>query len=454
MANTAFQNQSLALTVGTPVTLNLASFCNNASSFAAVGTTRDYSQSIFPPGLSMNAAGLITGTPTTVGVTIVKVRAYRGARSADASWTARSAGAHNSQRFDTATPITSGGASVAFSSHDTSIKRSGAGSMRQFIPAGSSVNTCSKWFFSTKTVQGYNANSPSAFTSNTGFNLGEEFWIQYSWRPDRNTVQYPWGNAPKITILDMLPWSTNLNLAPTANVWEHVLTPPFGMLMGYHNGVDGTPWSNYQVNLEGDIVYQPAIHDTSRVLNGSNPGLPSGAGPNWTSLQQQRARNSLLYNGYTQLNFPDGRPDILSAMPGFDFDQWHTILQHVIVDVAPSTTIGINQYLSGAGLYEVYMAPEGQDYLQLFSETYRLRISQLAAPYFQRSGTGGNNTQATIFPGMCFTNLMFGIDISAAPLYQAWIDEIICSPTRPAAPDFDGTGSYRSSDVLVTFKVT
>lgn len=455
LADSGFQTPALALSVGTPVSINLATFCPKGQTFYPVATTSAWNQGIWPPGTSMSSAGLFTGTPTTAGVWVVKLRAARGSRNPDASWTARSAGTYNSQRFDSASPITDGGASVAFTSWDNSVKRSGNGSMYQWIPAASATNTCSKWFFSTRTAQSYSGTPTPAFASNTGFNLGDEYYIQYSILPDRTYCSYPWGNYPKITILDMLPWLTNLNLGPTANSWEHVLIPGFGTLYGYINGPDGLPWSNFATNAQGDIIYQPNVVNTGRTLNGLNPGLPSGAGPSWTTNQQIRAQNSIDFDRYTNIGEPDGRPDPLTAMPAFSFDQWNTILIHMIVDVPPAQTISGNTFLSGAGLYEVSVAQDGQDYVKVFSETYTLRTTQLASPYFFRSGSGGNNTQATVFSGMCFTNLIFNLDISTAPLYQSWFDEIICSPSFIPAPDVgDGTGNYRTSDVLLTFKVS
>ena len=454
MANTAFQDASLALKVGVPANINLGAFCPGATSFAIVNTSAAWNQSLLTPGLSL-VGSQITGTPTTAGSWLAIARAGRGTRNADASWTARSAGAYTAQRFDSATPITLGGASVANTSWDTSIKRSGAGSMKQFLLANAATNDSSKWFHSTKVSQQYSG-SPPAFASNTGFGLGERFFVQFQYRPDRNFVQWPWPTTPKIYILDMLPWSSNLNLGPTANAWEIVMIQKNGYFYGYQNGPgggfagppgaqDNEGWQT-GVGGGGEIVFQPGIQNTARALNGSNPGLPSGAGTTWTANQQMRARYGYLYQLYDSLGGPDGLTDLLAGGVPMSIDQWHTVLLEVRVDTA---------YGAGNGLVRVKVAPDGQDYVTIYDHLYQTNITNPSSPFFHRdASSGGFTDQDTVFPGMGFINLAFGASMTGKPYTSFNIDEIICSANTIPAPDVgDGTGNWRTTDALLTFKV-
>lgn len=458
MATTPFQTQSHSLHVGASITpIYLPNFCAPATKFQVVNTSAAWNAgSLLPPGLSMNSSGVISGTPTQSGVWIVKVRAFRGNRNPDASWTARSAGAYNSQRFDSAAPITIARSDqTPNTSWDGTVFRSGVGSMLQYLPANDSLNDSCKWFFSTKVNQQYVPGTPG-FASNTGFNLGETFYVQFSLRPDLNFVKWPWPTTPKIYILDMLPWTTNLNLGPTANPWEVVMIQRYGYFWGYQNGPSGgQPGPNNAADNEnwsaavgggGEIVFQPAFQNTTRVLNGDNPGLPSGAGPAWTANQQMRARYGHLYQIYENIGNPDGLTDPISDGVPFDILQWHTILLKVTVDTA---------FGAGNGHITVMVAPDGQDYKTIIDHQYVTNITNPTSPLFVRDSNQPNGGQDTVFSSMGFINLAFGSDLSNKPYTSYNIDEIISSPNFIPAPDVgDGTSNYRTSDIILTFKVS
>lgn len=462
MAQTAFQTQALALQVGVPITpINLAAYCPLGTTFGIVGSSRVYpAAGLLPPGLTMSSAGVISGTPTTAGVTVCRARAYRGTRDPDGSWNARRAGAYNSERFDTDIVTERQNARSAY---DTAVKRSGVASLRQFKNAGDShqAGAYAGWFWPTRAPQpaipNPNTGIRNVFASNAGFAAGEEFWVQFSVRPDDNYCRVNWPPDPKIAILDMLPWATNLNLGPTANDWEIVTTQRAGGIFGYYNSPQGPGWTNFGSIAGGDINYTPAFTQLSRTLNGDNPGLSSGAGPNWTAAQQLRAKYGPLYSYHSTGGAPDGRPDPLTPTgPGWAVNQWHTILLHVKNGsgaVSASADVGSMIAWGTAGQLDVYIAHEGQDYVQVFSRAIRPHVSRTSSPYYDRSGTQTNG-QDTTWSGLYFTNLVYDNPLTGLPATNMWIDELICSPTAIPAPDFDGTGTYRTADVLLTFKVS
>lgn len=453
-----------SLRVGQPMpAFSLASFCQNATSFAAVGSSRVYpAPGLLPPGLTLSSDGTISGTPTTAGATVVRMRAYRGTRDANASWNARRAGAYNSERFDSDVVTERGnGRSV----YDTSVKRSGAGSLRQFKNSGEShvagQGSYASWFWPTRVPQAAVVNPNTGlkqwFANNSGFGAGEEFWIQFAVRPDDNYCRVNWPPDPKIAILDMLPWSVNPNLGMTANNWEIVTTNRAGGIFGYYNSPQGPGWTNFGGTPGGDINYTPAFTQPNRVLNGDNPGLASGGGTAWTAAQQTRAKFGPLYSYHSQSGAPDGRPDPLTATgPGWAVDQWHTVLLHVkngAGSVSASEDVGGMLAWDTRGQLDVYIAHDGQDYVPVFSRAIRPHVTRATAPHYDRSGTL-TNAQDTTWSGLLFTNLVYENALAGLPATNMWIDELICSPTPIPAPDFDGTGNYRTSDVLVTFKVS
>lgn len=440
MAATAFQTVSHALQVGVAVSIDLRNYSRSADGFRVINSNRAYASSgekLLPPGLTLSGS-VISGTPTTAGVTVCKLRAYRGTRNPDASWNLRKTGAHTSQRFDDSSFLSD--SAVTYCTRDTGIYRSGTGCMRQYIPANASVNTYSHFFHSLKTPQSYNGSG--GFASDAGFARGEEFYLQYAFRPGYNFVKWPWADSsPKIIIIDRLPPGT-----PTANDWEIVNQYNNGRYFyGYHGteanpGNSGPGWLINDPTDSNDYVQQSAIQNTSRSLNGDNPGLPSGAGPNWTTAQQKRARNGFLYS-YASNGDLDGRTDPLAAGIEGAVDQWHTVLVGVKVGTAKN---------SNDGRLRVWIAHEGQDYTLCVDRTYSTPMAA-SSPYFVEQGGTGLDT---VFSGVFFNNLAYQEDMSAKPLTEHWIDEIICSPNFIPAPDLDGTSNYRTTDVLATFKVT
>lgn len=431
----------------------LASVCQPATRYALVGGA-------LPAGIACSAAGVLSGTPTSAQVSVARIRAYRGTRNPDASWNARKAGAFNSERFDSDVVTNRGNPRNLY---DTSVSRSGVASLKQFKLSNESHVTgpVAKWDYSTRVAQSAVTNPNSGlveiFNSNTGFGPGEELYLQFSVRPDAGYVDALWPPAPKLVIIDNLPWATNLNLGPTANDWEVVISPRESCIHGYENSPQGPPWEQSAGALPGgDLNLQPSVNMPTRVLNGDNPGLASGAGPAWTAAQQKRAQYGELYSSL-QAGLPDGHPDPLQAFGQFARDQWHTILVHLkngSGTVSQSSDVGSMLAWDTPGLVEVFMAHEGQDYVQVHGRTYRPHVTRTSAPHYDRSGTL-TNAQDTTWSAARFTPLVFNNDLVGIGATAMWIDEIVSSQNFIPSPDIgDGTSNYRTKDVLVTFKVS
>lgn len=459
MANTSFQNTSLSIPAGQPLNLNIGARCPGATRFKVVRTSRTYPASILPTGLSFNEAnGVLSGTPTQTGVTILKVRGFRGSRDPEGSWTARKAGCLVSERFDTDV-ITPYGNSR--NSWDATIFRSGTHSLRQFKNANEShaSGPVAAWDWPLRVAQPLvtnpNSGLKNCYADATGFAPGEEFFFAFQAYTDANYARVDWPPDPKIVIIDGIPYLSNLSQHPTANDWEIVLVTRDNAPYGYFNSPQGPGWNQFETLPNSDLNHQPAVVMPARVLNGSSPGLATGAGPNWTSGQQQRAQYGQLYSQRNS-GFPDGRPDPLSATPGWDIDSWHSVLVHAKVG---SGTVSASPYVGGMlafntpGFLKVYIAPDGQDYVKVFDEAIRTHVSNSASPWFDRGG--GAPLWTTTFPGVRFTPLVFGNDLVGIPATFMCLDELLSTMNVNGIPaaDFDGTGNYRSADTLVTLKV-
>lgn len=472
MAPTNLQQRTHALQVGVAINppIDLKAYCPQGTSFAPVRSSRVYpAAGLLPPGLTLSTDGILSGTPTASGATACTIRAYRGTRNPDLSWAARRAGAYNSERFDADPTVNRGNTRIAY---DTGVKRSGAGSLRIFKNAGDShaAGVYGQWYWSTRVPQSpvVNPNSGlnNCFSSNAGFGPGEEFWIQFSFRPDDNYCRVDWPPDPKIAMLDMLPWLTNLNLGPTANDWEIVTTNRSGGIFRYFNSPAGPGWSEFGTfsGTQGfDKNENPGQLNLARTLNGDSPGLPSNAGATWSAYQQERAKRGGL-GSYRGASWPDGRPDPVQMFgTGWAVDQWHTVLLHVkngSGTPTPNPTPVPDGGSSGSwawanpGLIEVFIAHEGQDYIPVFSATPRFNVTpnRTVSPFYDRSGTQTNG-QDTTWSGLNLICLVFNNALTGLPLTRTWYDELICSPALIPAPDFDGTSNYRTSDAIVTFKV-
>jgi len=472
MAPTNLQVRTHALQVGVPINppIDLNAYCTNATAFGVVRSSFVYpTANVLPAGLSLSAGGILTGTPTVAGASACTVRAYRGSRNPDLSWNTRKAGAYNSERFDTDVVTERANARIAY---DVAQKRSGVGSLRIFKNAGDShaAGQYGQWYWSTRVPQAavVNPNSgiKNCFASNAGFGAGEEFYIQFSFRPDDNYCRMNWPPDPKIAMLDMLPWLTNLNLGPTANAWEIVTTNRSGGIFGYFNSPSGPGWGEFGSfsGTQGfDKNENPSQLNLARVLNGDSPGLPGNTGATWSAYQQERAKRGGL-GSYRGSNWPDGRPDPVQMFgTGWAINQWHTILLHVkngSGTPSPNPTPVPDGGSSGQwawstpGLLEVFIAHEGQDYIKVFSATPRFNVSpnRASSPFYDRSDTLTNG-QDTTWSGLNLISLVFNNALAGLPAMNSWYDELICSPTPIAAPDFDGSSNYRTSDAIVTFKV-
>lgn len=474
MAPTNLQQRTHALQVGVPINppIDLKVYCPQGTSFASVRTSRPIGSQHLPNGLTLSSDGIITGTPTASGASAAVIRAYRGTRNPDLSWAARRSGCYNSERFDTDVVTERGQARAAY---DTSVKRSGAGSLRIFKNAGDShaAGQYGGWFWSTRvpqaTVVNPNTGLKTWFTSNAGFGAGEEFYIQFAVRPNDAYCRSLWPPDPKIAILQDLPWATNPNLGATSRDWEIVVTNHENALYGYLNSPSGPGWQQWgYFNGGADALYAPALGVQARTLNGDSPGLPSNTGTTWSAGQQLRAARGPIYSYMSSSGSPDGRPDpLMYPGPAFSSDQWHTILMRVKNGTGTPTpnTVAVPDGGSGGlwawanpGILEVWIAQEGQDYVKLFSATPRMctgvvnGVGRTSSPFYCRENNVVDG-QDTTYGGLFLTNLDFGYDLVGMAANAMWYDELICSPSFIPAPDFDGTSNYRSSDAIVTFKV-
>jgi hypothetical protein len=482
MSATPLQAILHALQVGVPFSVDLKNYMSvPATQFTAIGTSRAYNQSIWPAGISLSSDGILSGTPSEATSAVVRVRAARGAHDLEASWAARIVGAHNSERFNTNAAIAAGLATnrnynIA---HDTVIKRSGGGSLYLAYANG---NVDQSFFsYSTRDPQIMTGGAGGAFASDRGYAPGEEVYLAFSARFGRNYIQYPWPQWGKIIIWDSPQWLTNLSHKYTANEQEIVLMPGHGWPHAYTNGNEGQAWYNgtwpggvgiqpSPLNNEGDIVFQTNVKNTSRSLNGVANGMPSGGtlGGAWTSNQQQRARNGYQYGIYTNIGHPDGRPDPLGGGSPFPFDQWVHFLMYMKLATGPvQSDVDGRAWLTTGGQHKVWMAQDGQDYQLLYNNTnHPLRIgdgkTDADAPnYFWKTDhphtledPSSAYSKTTCLGCVHFTNLFYALDITAGPLYEHNIAEIISGPNFIPAPGFDGTGNYRSADRLITLRIT
>jgi hypothetical protein len=475
-----------ALQVGIPFSLDLKTFMSTpGTSFTIVSTSRAYNQSVLPAGIGLSSDGVLSGTPSEAATVVIRVRAHLGSRNAMASWNARKALALNSDGFESSTSIDLGVATgfVSRSTYDTGKSRSGPGSLKQVD--GTGVNNEAKWEFSAHEVQNMNGVSGGGFASNVGYAPGETMYCAFTMFTDRNFVQYPWpttglsdsSTALKIVRADSSYYAPNLNQGRT-NEWEIVMTNRHGGPWGYTNGPEGVAW-NFDVggrpnadhtNAQGHTVFQPFIQDTSRSLNGVNPGLASGGttGGAWTSSQQERARNGFVgkiggSNEYEDGVWSDGVPDPLTAGSIFPIDDWITIKFAIKLAQEPIANDGNGYpFLSSGGWFKAWAAQDGQDYQLLYSnDPHWLRVDNDFSPtspnWFQKASTPNNSpsgSMSTAYWALSFTTLAFNMNMPASPAYQQWFDEIQCGTQDVPAPDFDGTGNYRTSDVLVTLKVS
>jgi|GEM_PF-3497654 len=422
------------LTAGVAVDINLNDFVNNAQRFRVIGTSNGLNQPILPAGLTLNeSTGRITGTPTQAGVYALRVRAYSGQYDPEGSWSARQTGALNSERFSDSNTVRSVSDNLSgtsqYSVWDTGAKRSGPGSLKQYLPAGVGGTNAANWMIPTKPV--------SSWDDQGGFLPGEKFYVQFAYLPDRNLVQYRgWqpGNNPKISITDMLPGFPG---GATVNRWEVVTVLHNGYLNGYYNGPSGSgarPWQvGRTTNCRGasDFVFQPQVDRGANPLNGVDPGFSTGNGQDrsWTSCQQDRARYGGLYD-YQANGYPDGLPDPLGGESPFAFGEWHTILQEITVGTPGQVDTRLRTWI----------AQEGQPYELMLDTSYN--------PNDWRS------SQPTVFEAVWFTNLAWGSSVADKPLTQAWIDEVLVSTSMIPAPGVgDGTGTLRSSDATITLRV-
>lgn len=467
MPLTALQTILHSLQEGVAVNVDLKDHMSTpGDTFKIVSTSRAYNEADLPDGLTMSSSGVISGTPAVGsssggargdGVYGVRVRAEKGSRDPDASWQARIAGAHAYERFEF--DGTSGAANPSGGwvedryenwERDSTYFRSGGFSLHQWLPPQTGWTTGQSVFkMPTKHPR------PTPWQAVTGQGLdpdvNEKFYVTYSLRCNRNFVLFPWEATPKMFALTMLPTvgpatEDNFTESYSAGIWQTFATFRAGFPLGlqYNGPNSGDDMTVGPQGPYSDYHYHNEVDRSPVVLNGLDPGFFDGNGQDasWTARQDYRFQEGNTYDYVSRNGSPDGRPDPIQGGPFVPIDDWFTFKVEATAGV-PGTT---------SSRLRFYIAQNGQDYVLCGDTGLFDQDGSATKPYWTDSGTGETNY---IWSCLFIWNQTFGTENPTKDVQTDWwLDECIVSPNDIPAPDFDGTGSYRTKDAIITMRVS
>jgi hypothetical protein len=451
MPETSLQSILNNMSAGSPVNVDLKDYMSTpGANFYLIGSSALLAEDDLL-GLTLSSDGVLSGTPSA-GVRVIRVRAENGSFDSEADWAARTGSAVASHKIDSAQAVSDatqspvGGAKNGdsgwdfWNTYDTSVALYGGGSMRYWYPAGSIVpatNVDVRSGFHTKNVA-WNA-------VDSGWNIGDSFYLCYSIRCDRNRVKYlgdQFGPNPKIALLDMRVGFTN----PNTNEWEAVIHfEDGGNIGGYLNapGSNNNPWEEggrSTAYTGSDVAYTPDVDNGANQLNGVDPGLPSGdgAGSDWTSWQQDRYRYGSLYSYRSLAGGPDNHADPIHGGLLMPWDQW-VHFKHLYTVGAPG---------SNTSRQITWYAHHGQDWVLFNDKTWTIPVTGTPSDEFH----GAGSSSPRVWEVLWFNQLAFGASPDASrPEMKRWHDGVITSLSDIPAPGFS-SGNYRTADAFITLR--